>query len=102
MKRLPEVFQKNGYEHILLWRDSEYAITEARDTDTKKVYFMEAFEIQRHKEKAIGDKLIEARESTPSNEDWGLKGYTVYNMTDAQLKIGIMRSNKNSQKNKKV
>jgi len=100
MKRLPQVFQKNGYEHQIVWRDADYAITEVRDEDTKKVFCLEVFEIQKHEEKTIGDRTIEARESTPSNEDWGKKGFTVYKMVDAQLKVGILRSNKKKNKKK--
>lgn len=101
MKRLPETFYKNSYEHKILWRDSDYAITELRDEHTKKFVCLEAFQIQKMGEKKIGDNIIEAREATPSNEQWGILGYTVYTMVDAQLKIGQMRSNKLNKKNKK-
>lgn len=100
MKRLPEIFQKNGYEHSVIWRDSDYCITEVKDIDTKKLYCYEAFEIQKYKETEIKGKTIEAREATPPNEAWGEKGYTVHNLIEAQLKIGQMRSNKNQTKKK--
>lgn len=101
MKRLPETYMKNSYKHILVWRDSDYAISEVRDEHTNKLYCFEAFEIQKHKETIIKGSLVEARESTPSNEEWGVKGFTTNNITDAQLKIGILRSNKLNPKKKK-
>lgn len=101
MKRLPETFMKNSYKHVIIWRDADYAITEVRDEHTNKLYCLEAFEIQKHKETTIKGSLVEAREATPSNEEWGIKGFTVSNMTDAQLKIGFLRSNKINPQNKK-
>lgn len=100
MKRLPNTFMKNSYKHQIIWRDTDYAITEVRDEITNKLYCLEAFEIQKHKEVKIKDSLVEARESTPSNEDWGIKGFTVYNMVDAQLKIGVLKANKSNKKKK--
>lgn len=100
MKKLPEIFTKNKYEHRIIWRDSDYCITEVRDEDTKKVYCLEVFEIQKYPETKIKDTIIEAREATPSNEDWGTKGFTVHTMVQAELKVGMMRSNKQNSKRK--
>ena len=94
MKALKEQFTKNGYSHKVLWRDEDYAVTEVSDTDTKKVYCYEAFEIIKNPARTTKLMTTEAFESTPSNEQWGYKGLTAHSYEEALKKINKLKDKK--------
>jgi hypothetical protein len=94
MKPLKTEFKKNSYIHTVLWRDENYAITELKDEDTGKVACYESFEIIKNKARTTSIMTTEAFESTPSNEQWGMKGLTSHSFEDAKLKINKLKSKK--------
>lgn len=95
MRPLKEFYTKNGYNHKVLWRDDEYAITEVSDRETDKVYCYEAFRIKRHKGRNTDLIKMEPFESSPDNESWGDTGYTAISFEDAKLKINKLKSRRN-------
>jgi len=100
MRPLKEFYSKNSYNHRLVWRDEDYAITELSDQDTNKVYGYEAFEIIKHEARETKVMKTEAFESCPSNEQWGQKGYTAISIGDAHNKIKRLKSKKDGRETK--
>lgn len=94
MRPLKEQYNKNGYSHKLIWRDGDYAITEAYDVDDNKVRFYESFEIIKNVLAKSGSFMKEDFESTPSNEQWGVKGYTSWTLEEAKNKIEKLKARK--------
>jgi hypothetical protein len=95
MRKLPTIYNKNGYEHQVLWRDEEFAITEVRDLETKMVYCFEAFKIKVRKPSEIKGKNYPASESSPCNESWGVYGFTLPTLEKAKNKINQLKLKKN-------
>jgi len=95
MKPLKEFYRKNGYNHKVLWRDDEYAITEVSDQDSNRVCCYEAFRIKRHKGKNTDIIKVEPFESSPDNESWGKTGYTANSFEDAKTKINKLKMKQN-------
>jgi hypothetical protein len=95
MKTLERVYNKNGYEHHLVWRDEDYAITEIKDPETSRVVCYECFKIKFRKEHSIKGKLMPASETCPGNEEWGTHGYSVYNLQQAIDKINLLKLKNN-------
>jgi hypothetical protein len=99
MRELKEEFYKNSYKHNLVWRDEDYAITVLTDKDTNRIVCYEAFEIIKNLARKTDVMETEAFESTPSNEQWGYKGYTVTTKELAFNKITKLKSRKNEKTN---
>lgn len=94
MKTLPTKFKKNSYDHEVIWRDETHAITKLTEPSTGKIVCYEAFEIQKTENVYIKNRLVEASESTPSNERWGKLGFTLRNVEDAHKKINQLKNAK--------
>lgn len=92
MKPLEPKYTKNGYDHEIVWRDADYAITKLTDTDSGNFSCYEAFKIKKRKTSMIGDRTIEGGETTPSNEEWGTHGYTVHKLEEAHIKINQLKN----------
>jgi hypothetical protein len=82
MKKLPDKFRKNGYDFELVERVCDIAIYAVQTGTTTKTF--EVFEVQKLAARVVGNKIIEAREASPSNEAWGTKGFTYGNLDDAK------------------
>lgn len=98
MKLLETTFNKNSYTHEIIWRDSDYAITRLTDQDSGKFVCYEAFRIRKKKDTKIGNRFIPASEMTPSNEEWGLYGYTTRTEAQAKQKINLLKNKQHGTK----
>ena len=92
MKQLETTFKKNSFIHNIVWRDADYAITKLTDPDTGRFVCFEAFKIRKKPESKLGGRVLPASEITPSNEQWGKYGYTVYTLEQAHNKINILKN----------
>jgi hypothetical protein len=97
MKQLEATYTKNGYNHEIVWRDEDYAITKLTDTDTGRFSCYEAFKVKKRKPSTIKGKIIEGGETTPCNEEWGKTGYTVMTLEKAQIKINELKNRKHAE-----
>jgi hypothetical protein len=79
MKTLPTVYRKNGYEHTQVRRQGNVVMTEQRVPGNDKLIAYEIFEV------VIQPPLRSQplRETTPSNSQWGEKGWTAINEKEA-------------------
>jgi len=98
MRKLKTTYKKNGYTHNVVYYDTVYAISEVYDEDICRVICYEIFQIKKNGTKIIDTKVIEAWESTPSNEEWGEKGWTYRTYEEAFNKLSIIK-NKKKKKN---
>ena len=94
MVKLKNEFYRAGYNHKILWRDEDYAVTELTDAEIGKVVCLEVFKIRIRKSGPPQSKSEYPRESIPGDEAWGVDGYTVYTMEQAHEKINYMRNRK--------
>jgi len=101
MVKLKNEYRKNGYDHTILWRDDEYAISKLCDDETGKQVCLEVFKIIIKKTPPPKSTSEYPREATPRDEEWGKYGYTVYTMEQAHEKIDMMRQRSIKNKNKK-
>lgn len=91
MIKLPQIYQKNGYAHEIIFRDEVYAITKLTSNEDGRFICYEVFKIKKNKTTTLKGSIVEARESTPSNEAWGKDGYSVRTLEDAYKKIEIFK-----------
>ena len=96
MKTLATTYGKNGHQFNLVQRDGDVAIY-AQDEPAN---YFEVFEVQKNKERFVGGRFIEASESTPSNEQWGQQGFTVYGILAANKKAKELREKIDRRKNR--
>jgi hypothetical protein len=92
MIQLANTYKKNSYEFNLIERDGDVAIYEQIDPDTKQRVAFEVFEILKWPDREISGVKIAAREGTPSNEQWGKNGYTVWTIDEAIKKKELLKS----------
>lgn len=92
MRTLATEYRKNSYDFKQVSREGGIAIYEQIDPDTKKIVAYEVFEVQKNASRVIAGVTIEAGESTPSNEQWGKSGYTVWTLAEAAKKVDILRN----------
>jgi len=92
MRKLEIQFNKNGYHHQQVYRQGDIAIYELTSLETGRILGYEVFEVQKFPERIIKGKMIDESEGTPSNEQWGIKGFTVWNKTAAMEKAEILRA----------
>jgi len=59
-------------------------------SDENGIYAYEVFKVQKLAERHINGRIIEAMEVTPSDEQWGKKGYTCRHLADAMVKLEDM------------
>lgn len=100
MVKLKNEYRKNGYDHTIIWRDDEYAISELIDCETGKKTCLEVFKIRIKKTGPPNTKSEYPREVVPRDEEWGKYGYSVYTMEQAHSKVEMMRNR--ALKNKKL
>lgn len=94
MKKLETYFVKNGYNHLIVWRDEDYAISKLTHTCSGTFVCYEAYKIKKTKERILFGKVVEASELTPSNEEWGIDGFTVQTLEQAHEKINLLKEKK--------
>lgn len=95
MRKLKSTYKKNGYIHNVLYNDSNFAISEVYDEDTDKVICYEIFQIIKNKSMKIAGREVEPWESCPSNEDWGMKGWTYRTYKEAENKLELIKNKNN-------
>lgn len=83
MKSLADQYKKNGYLFNKIARIHDVAIYEQLDPETNRRVAFEVFEVQKNQERIIAGKTIEAGESVPGSEQWGIKAFTVWTMESA-------------------
>lgn len=93
MKPLPQQYRKNSYDFNLVEREGDVAIYEQIDPDTKRRVAFEVFEVLKKPERNIGERVVEANEGCPSNEDWGTFGFTVWTLEAAKEKQKMLLEN---------
>lgn len=91
MVRLKEIYNLNGYKHEIVWRDESHAITKLTDDTSGKFVCYEAFQIQVRHSGHPNSKAEYPRETTPRDEMWGRKGYSVWTLEQAHIKIAKLK-----------
>jgi len=71
---LSPIIHKNGYSYTQVYRGLRSCIYEQHVTPS--VTYYEVFLIKISREKCINDKIIEARERFPRDEDFGYSAWT--------------------------
>lgn len=84
-KPVKEKFMKDGFTHTLLKRKGDVAIYEQRKT--KNTIRYEVIIINRHNGYNLGDTYIEPSETYPSTSEWGIRGWTYVDLTNAEEKF---------------
>ncbi len=87
MKPLEKHYKKNGYAFNLVTRIDDVAIYEQIIPEIGRIGGYEVFRVVKHPEKNINGRIIEARESTPSNEQWGVLGFSVSSISEAKARM---------------
>lgn len=94
MKTLPTQYRKNGYDHEIIYRDTSYVISRLTSSGTNKFICLEVFKVKIQKPSQLFGNYTEDTETTPSNEEWGTDGFTVYTMEQALEKIEWLKRSK--------
>lgn len=81
MKTLTD-YKKNGYHWRIKLREGDVALASA---DEREAY--EVFIVQSHNGREIAGNWCEPAEFSPSNEQWGRKGWSYANRGDAASKF---------------
>ncbi len=81
MKELKQYRSKGGYPFKIIARSGNIALA-----DGGSVGF-EVFEVQSHQGREINGKWCEPAEYAPSNEQWGTKGWSFANASQARAKF---------------
>ena len=81
MKSLKRYHSRNGYDWNIIDRKGDIAIAYGGSIG------WEVFEVQRHNGREIGGKRFEPAEYAPSNEQWGLKGWSFKEELQARRKF---------------
>jgi len=85
---LEEEYGKNSYRFSLIERNEDFAIYRQmfHDEDYESNTF-EVFRVKKNKADTVFGKKYPARESVPSNEEWGVLGFTIIGLDKAKLKM---------------
>jgi len=93
MRPLPPIYKKNGMQHEVIKREGDVVLARSR-TDASKPLPLgapclgyEVFVVKKCPEGKFGDKIVEAHESCPGNEQWGAKGWTFPFLAEAEVKF---------------
>jgi hypothetical protein len=81
MKTLKKYHSRNGYAWIVIERKGNIALAYGGSVG------WEVFEVQIHNGREIGGKWFEPAEYAPSNEQWGVKGYSFASESAARAKF---------------
>lgn len=95
---LPEIpkliaYGKNGHEFNLVTRRGNLAIFKGISRANGSETF-ELIEVQSHNGREIAGKHFPPAEFAPSNEQWGNKGWTFTNQSDAEKRMSEMEESK--------
>ncbi len=87
-QRLPDNFRKNSFDYSLIERVGDVAIFKQYDA-REEIDFVayEVFEIRKQNDAEVFGKKILAKETCPSNGEWGNNAYTVYTIEQAKSKM---------------
>lgn len=88
---LPKTYNKNGYRFQEIERQGDVAIYSQFCPDAQRIVAYEVFEVVKQPAGEIKGKAFPAKEVTPSNSDWGQKGYTVASILAAKAKVYILQ-----------
>ena len=91
-------YKKNGNHHRQIFRLNDIAIYEMKSPETGRILGYEVFEVQKNKERIISGIVIPASEATPGNEQWGIKGFTIWQKSDAFKKAAMMQAERDKRK----
>ena len=81
MKKL-ENYSKNNYNFGIMHRDGNWAIAKGVHREINSTTW-EVIEVQSHNGIYMGENWIPAKEFPPSNNQWGMKGFTALNKEHA-------------------
>ena len=101
MVKLKNQYKKHGYDHEIIWRDDEYAISKLCDEETGKQVCLEVFRIIIKTDPPPNSTSEFPREAVPRDEEWGKYGYTVHTMEQAHEKVEMMKIRSINYKNKR-
>jgi hypothetical protein len=87
---LPSRYSKNGYSFTLVERVDNVAIYRQVDPQTTAIVAYEVFRVQKRPDKNIKGRLILSRETPPSNEQWGILGFTVRSISAAKERSTLL------------
>jgi len=90
MKKIDLEYRKNGYIHRQVYRAEGIAIYETISPESGRRLGYEVFEVIKISERLIWGKLISERESPPSNESWGINGFTVWTIKASFEKVDML------------
>ena len=71
-------YSKNGYDFTIVKRENNLAIAKGDSRNCAAVNW-EVIEIQSHNGLKMGENWVEPAEFCPSNEQFGIKGWTAFN-----------------------
>lgn len=83
---LSTTYRRNSYDFELVDREGDVAIYAQIDPDSKRQVAFEVFEVMKFPEREMFGATVSAREATPSNEQWGSHGFTVWTLDAAKSK----------------
>ena len=87
MKPLPTQYSKNSYNFKLVNRTDDVCIYEQREPSNNRLLGYEVFEVVKQQAGTLPNgKMVEEKEVTPSNSEWGRSGFTVRTIQDAEKK----------------
>lgn len=88
MKIIPKSFEKKKFNHTQLKREGRIAIFERSAVNGVQTHY-EVVRIKEHGAYTLGGATIEAGESYPSSNSWGIDGftYTAEQLSDANKKF---------------
>lgn len=88
MEKLQTEFEKRGFKFLQLWRNNKFALYEVTNAETKDMFY-EFIKIKIANESNFRGKHFDKREIYPSDNEWGLNGFT-YRHLDAETKEHIL------------
>lgn len=88
MKVIADTFTKNGFDFNLVKRAGSVAIFAKRERGCPdEVPTYETVVVRNRKEREAFGVTFEAGEFYPSNEEWGVFGWTYYDLAGAEAKL---------------
>lgn len=91
MKPIPETFTRNGWEHVQLERQGNFAIYQRSKPAGLKPHF-EVVRIAQNPAREQFGKRIEAAESYPTETQWGKFGFTFGDEAQARTRLSQLVS----------
>lgn len=94
MKTLPTNYRKNGYDHEVVYRENGLVVSKLTSIESGRFICFEVFKIKIQKPSQFFKNLTEEVEGTPSNEDWGITGFSVHTFEQALKKLEWLKQEK--------